>query len=155
MKSRSPLVILTWVVRALITVSSTTSFKNSSARTRRSSRRNPACSVVSVPLANVTSAFSLQQLKPLSKSTGIDFYTSITRARFDELWLDLFAARSSPSRRSSATPRSTRATYTKSPSIVPHVSLVSSSSCPSSSTVRSLTSRLSRMRPSRTVLLSS
>ena len=51
-----------------------------------------AHSAASTPLANVRSEHSPLPPRRPSKSTfeGIDFYTSITRARFEELCQDLF-----------------------------------------------------------------
>ena len=84
---------------------------------------------------------------------GIDFYTSITRARFEELCQDLFRGTMDPSSVSSVTPRSTSPLSTRLSSlVVPHVSQRSRSLFQTSSTARSPTSPSTRTRPLPTAL---
>lgn len=84
---------------------------------------------------------------------GVDFYASLTRARLEGLFQDIFRGALYPVSKSSSMPRSTRTRSTKSfsfsfSSVVPLVSPESSSS---SLTARSPTGRQTRMSLSPTV----
>lgn len=72
---------------------STILLQNSSANTRRTSAKTRGLSAVSVLHVNGLSVHFLPAPRPVLRLIlyeGIDFYTSITRARFEELNADLF-----------------------------------------------------------------
>ena len=80
-------------VKILTTGSSVTSFKISNVKTKRTCRLTLVPSVVCVPLASllsVPSSATQNSIEIDSLYEGIDFYTSLTRARFEELCQDLF-----------------------------------------------------------------
>ena len=80
-------------VKILTTGSSVTSFKISNVKTKRTCRLTLVPSVVCVPLASllsVPSSATQTSIEIDSLYEGIDFYTSLTRARFEELCQDIF-----------------------------------------------------------------
>jgi hypothetical protein len=94
---RQPPVTLTWMVMTFITVSLTTSSRNSSARTRRVSIIVNISALIPVDIDLSTNPHALRRLRTACER-GINFISVLTRVRFEDQCGDLFRTPSSLSR---------------------------------------------------------